>query len=96
MGPDSQTGSDIIQRPPPPMDRMTEMCKNITLSQTLFAGSKNGLRLSLAEADAENPHDAKQVNVQEKYLAKNPGICPCVHRVEEVRTDITPSPHPHH
>ena len=60
---------------------MTEMCKN-------------GRRLSLAEAETENPHDAKQVNVQEKSLAKNQGICPCVHRVEEVRTNITPSPTP--
>ena len=41
MGPGSQTGSDIIQRPPPPMNRMTHASKNITLPQTSFAGGKN-------------------------------------------------------
>ena len=31
MGSGIQTGSDIIQRPPPfTVDRMTDMCKNIT------------------------------------------------------------------
>ena len=35
MGPGSQTGSDIIiQRPPPPVNRMTDTSKNITLPQT--------------------------------------------------------------
>ena len=41
MGSGSQTGSDIIQTPPPPMDRMTDTCKNITLPQSSFAGGKN-------------------------------------------------------
>ena len=42
MGPGSQTGSDIIQRThPSPVNRMTDMCKNITLPQTLFADGKN-------------------------------------------------------
>ena len=36
MGPGIQTGSDIIQRPPP-VDRMTDTCKNIPLPQTLHA-----------------------------------------------------------
>ena len=36
--PGSQTGSDIIKRPLPPVDRMTDMCKNITLPQTSFGG----------------------------------------------------------
>ena len=35
IGPVSQTGSDIIQRPP---CGQTNTCKNITLSQTSFAG----------------------------------------------------------
>ena len=40
MGPGSQTGSDIIQRPPPPLDRMTDASKNITLPQISFADGK--------------------------------------------------------
>ena len=37
MGP--ETRSDMI--PPPPMNRMTDRCKNITLPQTSFAGGNN-------------------------------------------------------
>ena len=37
VGPGSQTGSDIIQRPPP-MNRMTHASENITLPRTSFAG----------------------------------------------------------
>ena len=36
MGPSSQTGSDIIQRPPPPVNRMIDT-HLLTLPQTLFA-----------------------------------------------------------
>ena len=39
MGPGSQTGSDIIQSPPP-VDRMTDASESITLPQTSFAGGK--------------------------------------------------------
>ena len=40
MGPGSQIGSDIMQRPPP--DRMTDTRpENITLPQTSFAGGNN-------------------------------------------------------
>ena len=45
MGPGSQTGSDIIQRPLPPVDRMTDMCKNITFPQTSFVGGKYGQQM---------------------------------------------------
>ena len=38
MRPGSQTGSDIIQRPP---CGMTDTCENITLPQTSFAGGKD-------------------------------------------------------
>ena len=38
MGPGSQTGSDIMQRPLAPMGRITYMCKNITLLQVSFEG----------------------------------------------------------
>ena len=38
MGRGSQTGSDIIQRTPSPMDRITDASENITLPQTSFAG----------------------------------------------------------
>ena len=42
MGPGCQTGSDIIRRPPPPPDRMTDTRpENITLPQTSFAGGNN-------------------------------------------------------
>ena len=34
MGPGSQTGSGIMQRTPPHVARMTDMCKNFTLTQT--------------------------------------------------------------
>ena len=37
VGPGSQTGNDIIQRPPP-MYRMTDVSENITLPQTSFTG----------------------------------------------------------
>ena len=47
MGSGSQTGSDIIQRPP--LDRMTETCKNITLPQTSFAGDKNKIMFLLQD-----------------------------------------------
>ena len=40
IGPGSQIGSDIIQTPPL-VNRMTHGSKNITLSQTSFAGGKN-------------------------------------------------------
>ena len=36
--------------------------------------------------------DAKHVNMQGKTLAKNPGICTSVDRVEEVPTDTPDSP----
>ena len=49
MGPDSQTGSDIILRPP--VDRMTDTCKNITLPPNFFVGSKN-----LTQGDAHPLH----------------------------------------
>ena len=39
MEPVSQTGSDIIQRPPTPVNRMTDASKNITLPQTSLAGA---------------------------------------------------------
>ena len=45
-GPGSQTGSDIIEIPPPP-DRMTDTGKNITSSVTSFAGGKNVQRRML-------------------------------------------------
>ena len=32
---------------PPPMNRMTDRCKNITLPQTLFAGGKNGFNYNM-------------------------------------------------
>ena len=32
---------------PPPVNRMTDACKNITVSQTLFAGGKHGATPSL-------------------------------------------------
>ena len=40
--PPGQTGSDIIQRPPPPpwTEWLTHACENITLPQTSFAGGK--------------------------------------------------------
>ena len=38
MGPGSQTGSDIIQRPP---CEQTNTCENITLLQTSFVGGNN-------------------------------------------------------
>ena len=42
MGPGSQAGSGLIQRPSPPVHRMTDTCKNITLPQPSFvAGKKN-------------------------------------------------------
>ena len=37
MGPGSQTGSNIIEGPPPPVNRMTHASKNMTLPQTSFA-----------------------------------------------------------
>ena len=41
LGPSSQTGSDIIQRPPPPVNRMIDT-HLLTLPQTLFAdGNKH-------------------------------------------------------
>ena len=40
MGPGSQTGSDIIQRPPSVVDRMTDTSENITLLQTSCVGGK--------------------------------------------------------
>ena len=33
--------------PPPPVNRMTDACKNITVSQTSFAGGKHGATPSL-------------------------------------------------
>ena len=44
MGPGSQTGSGIMQRTLPHVDRMTDMCKNFTLAQTSLAG---GNKLSM-------------------------------------------------
>ena len=38
MGSGSQTGSDIIQRTPPPVNRITHKSKNITLLQTSIVG----------------------------------------------------------
>ena len=45
MGPGSQTGRDIIQRPPTPCDRITGLCKNITLPKTSFVGGNYGKTL---------------------------------------------------
>ena len=42
MGPGSQTGSDIIQRPVLPVDRITKMNKNITLPQNNHASPPTG------------------------------------------------------
>ena len=45
MGPGNQTGSDIMQRPLRLVDRITDMCKNITLPKTSSDGSKNACHL---------------------------------------------------
>ena len=52
MGSGSQTGSDIIQRLPPLVDRMTDVSKNITLPLTSFAGGKNA-KLSHNDNDSD-------------------------------------------
>ena len=38
IGPANQTGSDIIQRPHPPVNRMTHASKNIALPQNFVCG----------------------------------------------------------
>ena len=43
MGPGRQTRSDIIQRPPPPVNRMTHTNKNITMPQTSFVGGNKAI-----------------------------------------------------
>ena len=46
------------QTPPPPVDRLTDRCKNITLPQTSFAGGKN-----FAKEWVEYPFAAIPANV---------------------------------
>ena len=59
IGPGSQTGSDIIQRPPPPVNKMTHASENITLLQTSFAGGKYHGRLFI-ESHCDSISDARK------------------------------------
>ena len=40
----SAPGGCLLVRYPPPVNRMTNRCKNITLPQTSFAGGNNAIR----------------------------------------------------
>ena len=43
-GMDLPGGGGYLPRYCPPVNRMTDRCKNITLPQTLFAGDKNDIK----------------------------------------------------
>ena len=58
--------------PPPPVDRMTHMCKNITLPQTSFAGGKN----RVTRLHSSRMHTAHALTVSPSMLCSRgvPGL----------------------
>ena len=67
MGPVSQIGSYIIQGPLPPVDRMTDANKNITLPQASFMGGKYSYH--------KDPVVSRICLQYQKYRYLEPEIC---------------------
>ena len=57
---------------PPPVNRMTDACKNITVSQTSFAGGKHGATPSLMP---ENCYFASYRYVGCALITVHAGLC---------------------